>query len=243
MKRIGIHQINYFPWTGYFNKMAKSDVFVYLDEVQLSDRGYSQRTPVISSEGKQSYLTVSVDKKGHREKKFSEICIHSSAGWQEKQRNFLKGNYAAHPYYEETMSLIDPVLSGRYQTLMEVTLLSIEMIREVLGIRTQTVMQSALDYDSAAKKNDLMLALTKSCGGDVYLSGNGARSYMDLKEFEKEHVRVQYLKFDPFQYKQNKTDIFIPGLSILDMLFNLGMEQSKELFWNNLQEYEVFDLN
>ena len=59
MKRIGIHQINYFPWNGYFNKMAKSDIFIYLDEVQLADRGYGQRVVVINLEGKESYLTVS----------------------------------------------------------------------------------------------------------------------------------------------------------------------------------------
>lgn len=238
LKRIGIHQINYFPWAGYFNKMAKSDLFVYLDEVQLTDRGYSQRTPVITSNGKETYLNVSVKKRGHRDKRFSEILINRDTDWQEKQRNFLRGNYAKYPYYQETMKLINTVFESKYETLMDVSLLSINIIRNIFEINTPTIMQSELVYDRNAKKNDLMLALTKSCGGEIYLSGSGAKKYMDLKEFERSGIKVQYLQFEPFEYSQLKYNHFVPGLSVLDMLFNIGIDKSKELFWENLQEFE-----
>lgn len=242
MKRIGIHQINYFPWTGYFNKMAKSDLFVYLDEVQLADRGFSQRAPMINSNGKETYLNVSVEKHGHRDKKFHEIILNNEANWQDTQYNFLKGNYSKHPYYAEVMERIEDLFTAKYERLIDINLKSIDLVREILGIRTETVMQSDLDYDRTSKKNDLMLELTKSCSGDVYLSGNGARKYMILQEFEDQGVKVQYLTFSPFSYPQYKSNDFNPGLSTLDLLFNVGLQESRDLFWENIQENEVIEI-
>lgn len=241
MKKVGIHQVNYFPWIGYFNKMAKSDVFIYLDEVQLTDRGYSQRAPVINIEGKASYLTVSVEKKGHRDKKFSEILLNQDFDWKEKQKNFLKGNYAKHSYYSETMELFEEILDRNYNTLLEMTLASVEAIKIRLGIDTKTVLQSSLVYDRSMKKSELMLELTKAISGEVYLSGNGARKYMDIGEFERENVKVQFQKFAPFSYSQYRQKQFVSSLSVLDIFFNMGFEGTKQLFWENLQNEEVVE--
>ena len=238
MKIIGIHQINYFPWLGYFNKMAKSDLFVYLDEVQLTDRGVTARTHALTSAGKESFLTVGINQKGHRNKKFSEIEINCESDWQIRQRNFLSGNYGKHPFFQEVMSIIQPIFEGRFEFLREVNLLSINIIRNILGITTPTVMQSSLDYPGDARKDELMLALTKAADGDIYLSGNGARKYMEVEKFEKDGVGVFFLKFSPFVYPQRGLEEFVPGLSTLDLLFNLGLEGAKRAFWDNIQRAE-----
>ncbi len=240
MKRVGIHQVNYFPWIGYFNKMAKSDVFVYLDDVQLADRGLSQRTQLINSSGKETYLTVSVEKHGHRDVGFRDVRLNENADWREKQLNFARGNYSKHPFYTEVMDFVTDVLSHDDSYLIDVNMRSVECVKEILGIKTETVRQSTLGYDKQAKKGDLMLALTECCGGDVYLSGNGAKKYMNVGDFEKEGVKVQYLTFTPFEYPQYRCPVFVPGLSILDLLFNVGMDEARNLFWQNIQDNEVF---
>ena len=214
MKKVGIHQVNYFPWSGYFNKMAKSDIFIFLDQVQLTDRGYSQRTPVISSIGQQSFLNVGVIKKGHREKEFREIMLNPESDWRERQLNFLKGNYLSHPYYKSIMDVIFPVFDDKWNTLLDVTLCSIHIIKDI----------------------------TKSAEGDIYLSGSGAKQYMDVKEFAAHDVNVEYQTFQAFKYPQWRLNEFVPGLSILDMLFNIGIENSRDLFWTNMQNEETIEI-
>lgn len=241
MKRVGIHQVNYFPWSGYFNKMAKSDVFIFLDEVQLSYGGYSQRTPVMSDLGEQVFLNVGVIKKGHMEKQFREILINPKSVWRETHYNFLKESYGSCPYYKEVIGVVEPVFDKNLNTLFDVTLCSINVIRDVLGIHTPTIMQSSLSYDREAKKSRLVLELTKAVDGDVYLSGSGARQYMDLQEFADQGISVEYQQFKPFEYFQGKENGFVAGLSVLDMLFHIGIANSKELFWTHIQNEEQIE--
>lgn len=237
-KIIGIHQINYFPWLGYFNKMAKSDLFVYLDKVQLTDRGVTVRTHIITSAGKKTFLSVGINQKGHRDKKFSEIEINEGSDWQTRQKNFIIGNYSKHPFFKDVMSIISPIFETKFQFLGEVNLLSINLIKDILGITTPVVMQSELEYPMEAKKDALMLALTRAAGGNIYLSGNGARKYMDEENTEEHGVKVCFQHFLPFEYPQYKMSEFVPGLSVLDFLFNVGLDKAKSIFWENLQKVE-----
>ncbi|MCS7151846.1 MAG: WbqC family protein, partial [Endomicrobia bacterium] len=32
--KVAIHQPQYLPWSGYFNKILQCDIFVFLDDVQ-----------------------------------------------------------------------------------------------------------------------------------------------------------------------------------------------------------------
>ncbi len=67
--RAAIHQPHYFPWLGYFDKMAKADLFVFMDEVQLEDRSYMLRNRFLRKDGELMYLSITASKKGYREKK------------------------------------------------------------------------------------------------------------------------------------------------------------------------------
>ena len=52
---VGIHQPNFFPWFGFFLKIARSDKFVFLDDAQTQKKGgsYLNRTKInINGESK-----------------------------------------------------------------------------------------------------------------------------------------------------------------------------------------------
>ena len=39
-QKVAIHQPNYLPWLGYFAKIKKCDIFVFLDDVQFSKNSW-----------------------------------------------------------------------------------------------------------------------------------------------------------------------------------------------------------
>ena len=66
IKVVAIHQPNFFPWLGYFDKIRRSDIFILLDDVQFSKTGgvWSNRVKVlINGEGR--WLTAPVERNFH----------------------------------------------------------------------------------------------------------------------------------------------------------------------------------
>ena len=62
---VSIMQPTYLPWIGYFDLIAKADIFVFLDDVQFSRRSWQQRNRVLL-DGKEMMLTIPTKNKGKR---------------------------------------------------------------------------------------------------------------------------------------------------------------------------------
>lgn len=238
--RVAIHQANYMPWMGYFNKIAKSDKFILMDEVHMSDGDMAQRNRLLNKNGEIAYITIPFEKKGYLEKHITEIGLNQQIDWQKRQYNFLWDTYHKFPAWEEVYHAFRPIFEEHYDSIWNVNRTAIGIIYRLLKLTTPIVLMSELDYNKNCEKNDLVLELCKAAGADTYLSGNGARKYMQVNQFKNSGIAVQYQTFahPVYDQKLSKGEPVL-GLSILDVLFNCGIEGTRELFWNNLQENEV----
>ena len=228
--KVGIHQPNFFPWMGYFDKMESSDAFIIMDDVQLTDSSLTQRSKILNCNGVATYLTVAFEKKGYLQKKIREIKINEDIDWQKRQMDFLRGTYGKIQYWSEVEELIRPIYEKKYRFLIDVNMKTIEIIRDLLKINTPIRMQSDLSYDKDSKKDELVLALCKSIGANKYLSGNGAKKYMRIDIFTENEIQVEYQKFNQPAYKQIFSSDFQAGLSMLDVLVNCGIDKTIKLF-------------
>lgn len=225
--KLSIHQPSYFPWLGLLHKIAKSDVYMVMDDVQLSDSAYQNRNIFLTSNGKVKYLTISVDRKGYLNKKFRELLIADN-GWRQQHRNFILNNYRKHPGFCEVMPKLDLFFESEYETLCEAVVASMRLTMSMFDINTQVIFQSQMEYDEKSRKGDLVIDLIKASGADVYLSGRGAREYLDEAKFNQS-MRLEYDIFKHPVYKQKGASDFVLGLSSLDALFNLGIAGGKNL--------------
>lgn len=239
--KVAIHQPHYFPWLGYMDKMAKVEKFIVLDEVQLTDRSPMVRNKFLTFNGEEATLSLSIQKKGYREKKTRDIELFNIEEIQKKHWRFFECNYKKANYFEEIMERIAPIFERPYHNLLDIEMDTINLIKELLDIKTELIYQSDLLYDKESKKSNLMKTLCSSVGADIYLSGNGARKYMDVESFKEDGIGVVYQNFEYPVYQQFHQEIFVPNLSSVDMLFHLGIDGSKEVFWNNVKKGKVFE--
>lgn len=234
MSVVGIHQPHFFPWMGYLNKIAQSDVFIVLDEAQIEKGSNMYRNKLVTIQGIEKYITISYQKKDALLKKNNEIEIDKNVDWQQRQKSFLYENYKQTKYYDEIMGDIDHIYSKEYNKLIDVLNDSINYLLTSFGIKTKIVYQSTLEYDRFAKRNELLIELCKAVNCDCYLSGNSARKYMDINLFEHQGISVEFQEFKYPVYDQGK--YWVPNLSSLDILFREGKEASKQLFWENMND-------
>ena len=236
MKTVAMHQPHYFPWLGYLDKMAKADEFVVLDEVQFEDGSPMSRNRFLQVDGEAKLLSLSVEKKGYLEKPTRDVRLSNWPKTRKKHRGFIDCNYRKTPYFDEVMPLVAKVVEADCDTLLVLDMASIEMLGCAYGIETPLVLQSSLPYDIEAKNNDLVLGLCRVCGADVYLSGRGARAYMDDRSFAEKGIAVRYQEFSYPEYPQYRQSGFVPNLSALDPLFQCGIDGARRMFNENMRK-------
>lgn len=227
---LSIHQPSYFPWLGLLDKISKSEIFMVMDEVQLSDSAFQNRNLFLSPDGKTKYLTIGFNKNGYLSRRFCDLEI-VQPDWQEKHLNTLKAYYGKLRFYREVLPFIEPVFRNTYRLLVDPVVESMRVSMQLLGISTKIICQRDLNYDRETKKNDLVLALVKSAGADLYLAGTGSKAYMRLDTFTEQGIQVIFNHFVHPEYPQRNMQKFEPGISCLDLLFNVGIERSREIFW------------
>jgi hypothetical protein len=219
---VGIHQPNFLPWIGYFHKIAKSDEFVLIDQVQYVKGSVCNRNKIKSSNGTELLLTVPVKLSKGAYQAFNEIGIDYTQKWQSKMLNLISAQYKKAPFFEEYFVTLSGILKQEYPNLAALNILLISKICEQLNISTPVHVASGLPV-SFGKKNDMNLNIVRYLKGNIYLSGQGAKKYNDENLFAENGIVLEYIEFIHPSYPQLWGE-FIPNLSVIDLLFNTGTD-------------------
>ena len=222
-RAMAMHQANYLPWLGYFFKMARVDVFVYLDAVQYPrGRTFAARNEIKTPQGR-AQLTVPVSRSGsHDGKTFYREVVFADHKWPAKHLKALELNYRKSTYFDEVFPLLRKHIIGA-TTLVELNLSIIEEVAEYLQIASQRVRMSELGSDFG-NKTQLIVDLCKATDASVYLSGTGGgHEYNDEEMLKRNGIELRYSDFTYPRYPQ-LWGPFEPRLSIVDALFNLGRD-------------------
>jgi len=232
--RIAIHQPNYIPWCGYFAKMRSCDVFVFLDDAEIStSQSYVYRSKVRNETGP-LWLSVPTRRKLH------DLILgvrFADSKWSQKHLNKLHAFYHKCFYFDEVYAFLAPIYQETGDTLADFNVRMIRKIADYLGLGCRFERSSFLMADGL--RDDRHISLARIIGANTYLSGKGGQNYQDPAKFAEAGIELDVRTYTPIPYKQIHGD-FIAGLSILDALFHLGRDtiQILEYSSHNGSTYE-----
>jgi hypothetical protein len=218
---VAIHQPNFLPWLGWFDKLASADIFILLDTVphQHTGSNYTNRVQILV-QGEPTWVTVPVERGAEARNRIDQLRVVGPAGWRRKVRATLAQSYARAPHFAEAMPILETMLDAKTELLCEMNLIGIRAIADALCLPTRMVRASELPAEGTA--TDRLVALVRAVGGDAYLTGHGAGGYQEDEKFAAAGIAVRYQRYVPTPYPQLRAGDFVPGLSAIDALMNCG---------------------
>lgn len=210
------HQPAYLPWLGYFDKIKRSDVFIFLDTVQYEKNSYTNRNKIKTANGP-VWLSVPVIKTNHFDKIMSEMMIDKNSKWQKKHLNSIHMAYARTPHFKELFPKLQELYEKDYDTIVDITWEHLMFWLDILKIHTKVVRSSELNVTS--KKSDFVYDLCKAVDADYYISGAMGKDYLEVEKFEAAGIEVEFQDYRHPVYPQLYGD-FIPNMGIVDFAMN-----------------------
>jgi hypothetical protein len=220
MTVVAIHQPNFLPWLGYFYKLARADIFVFLDSVQYTKNSFINRSRIKTQAGAH-WLTVPVWTSAKFGQTIDQVQTVPDTDWRRKHLHALKSHYGRAPHFREVFDVLHIQYSaiGARTSLADFNISMIRAISSYLGLEPKLI--RARDLVAEGNSTELLVNICRELKADCYLAGAGAPKYQEDEQFASAGIRVDYSKFRIKPYEQ-LWGPFLGGLSVVDALMNCG---------------------
>lgn len=241
--KVAMMQPAFLPWQGFFELIYHSDIFIVLDDFQFSIQSHHQRNRLFVNSNQVGWYTVPVLKAGKFGQTLNLTRIDESAPWRRKILERLRQNYNQASFFDAIYPAVAAWLSAPSASLAQQNLGFIQLTLDLLGWQRELRLSS--NNPSSSKRSERVLELLNLCGASRYYAANGAYRYMlEDQIFPVHGIEVLFQDVQPEAYYQTGSPaVFVPRLSVLDALFNLGPEStsalitkgtSRWLHWNEM---------
>jgi hypothetical protein len=224
MKIVSMHQPNYLPWLGFFSKVAHSDCLVIEDISAYTKQTVTNRNRIRIKDG-WVYLTIPVGSKSYN-LPIHRVPLPRDKRWMKNHWKIIKDNYTKTDFFSLYKDFFAELYLKDFQYLGQINMEIISYLLKCLEINVEVIIGSELGLDPELRKTDLLIALLRSVGADIYLSGPSGRNYIDFAKFPQNNIDLRFFEFQHPVYKQRYPG-FEPAMAAIDLLFNLGPQASE----------------
>lgn len=217
-----IHQPQYFPYPGFFHKLSISEAFVMMDDAQY-DKRFTNRNRIMATNG-WTWITVPINK-NHKFLPNSQVEINNDVSWRDMHWKKIHHSYANAKFFKKYEYFFENLYKKEWTSLFELNFDILKRMIDILGIKINIIKSSELNVSGTSTEK--LVNICKAIGADTYVSGIGGRNYIEENLFVKNNIKLEYQNYVPKSYTQHLSDSFIPHLSIIDMLANIGPECMK----------------
>lgn len=225
MKILCDHQTGYLPWLGLFHRISLCDIYVSLDTVKYTRSSWDDRNKIITPSGTM-WLKVPTIK--GKSKILKDIKIDNSTSWKDKHIKSIKHSYGKTEYFKEYFPLLKDIYNINWEYLIDLNEELLKFFLKELNIKVK--FYKASDFDIPGVKNDYLVNICKNFKADFYVFGQMGKEYADENLFKENNINLYFhtYKHPIYPQRRNINLDFIPYLSIIDLLFNVGSQKALE---------------
>lgn len=226
-----IHQPNYLPYLGFFEKAGKSSVFILYDTTQFKKNDWQNRNKLCTDNG---WQWISIPILHDFGQKIYEVKIKDPKKSLKKNWRSIEVVYSKAPYFKKYAPRIEEIYHSDIESLSELNCKIILAAADFLGLKTKFVKSSELPKIESTSTQAL-IDLCNLVKADTYISGGEGRNYIDMNLWNSSKLKIIFQKYIHPVYNQFNSEAFQPFMNIFDLLFNCG-ERGFEILTKG-QEY------
>jgi hypothetical protein len=181
-RTVTIHQPNFFPYSGFWNKMRRADVLVLMGGCQYEKNNFQNR--FIHGD---RWYTMSVN--NATETIYQKRYINAQKDWQR-----IKSGHS-----NLKLGEFDACIDG---SLFMTNMMVISKMRQLFGIKTEVTWDKDIH---GVTGTDRLVEICKKEGATTYLSGPSGKKYLEMSKFEKAGIEVVFQSPDDFENKSAMT--------------------------------------
>jgi hypothetical protein len=219
MTAVVISQPMFFPWVGMFEQIRAADVYVHYTDAHFSKGSFVNRVQVKTGAAT-SWLTVPLER-APLGTEIRATRVNYREPWQRKHLETLKQAYARAKFGADMVALVESVYGHRDETIAELAIRGLEAVCDYYGLRDGRTFLCSPELAVGGSGSARVLDIVSRLQGTVYVTGHGARDYLDHEAFERRGVEVRYLDYRKAPYPQLHGD-FTPYVTVLDLIANVG---------------------
>jgi WbqC-like protein family len=213
--RVVISQSMLFPWVGLLEQIRLADAFVHYDDVQFSKGSFVNRVQVKTSSGMQ-WMTLPLEGL-HLGQPIETVRLAPRDKWQARHLRLLKSSFEGRPFEGDALQMAEEVFSGPHEYLGSLARASMLALARYFGFDRSTRFVDVAELGIAGSSSRRVLDVVRRLGGDTYVTGHGARHYLDHQLFEEAGVGVEYMQYrcDPYSQPHGSFTPYVTGLDLV----------------------------
>lgn len=214
-----ISQSMYFPWVGFLEQLRVADVFVRYDDVQFSKGSFTNRVQIKTAESSR-WMTVPLA--GHKlGQRIKEVQASTASNWREQHLDKLAETYRDAPHAEAMLHVAREALGIDSHSVGDIAYSSMRALTRYFGLDQRLQWRDVAELGIGGASSTRVLDIVRALGGTRYITGHGARNYLDHEAFEAAGIEVCYMRYGCLPYPQIGR-AFTPYISALDLVASCG---------------------
>jgi len=223
--KLAIMQPYFLPYLGYWQLIDTVDCFVIYDDVFYIKNGWVNRNQIMIN-GNPFYMTVPLEK-ASQNKRICELETVSAPFWRHKLIKTIRNTYQKSACFSEAFPVIEQIINHEVNDLAGYLLYQLRVLNSFLGITTKIIHSSRCYNNESLKGQNRILDICQREHATIYINPEGGKALYNKEPFRKAHIDLKFIVTRQQSYKQRETD-FVPNLSIIDMLMELGSSGTRQ---------------